>query len=141
MSKPNRTAWLVYGGIAGAVVFSVLAVLMLAWAKYFVPDSVHMSWTEAPILLLLTVPSGFMLGGWIGYEIAPKTKLERVEFLKEGLFFLAVMGVSQFILHGLWDKPEAKDNFWVSVAWDVGPIILASCFWKLLSRRKRKAGS
>jgi hypothetical protein len=141
MSKSDRTTWLVYGGVVGAVAFSVLAVLILAWLKYFVPLSTHMSWAQAPILLLLTVPCGFMLGGWIGYDIAPKTKPERAQFFKEGLFCLFIVAICQLILHSLWNKPEANGKFGVLVtlvAWDLGPIILACSLWKLLSRRRRE---
>lgn len=119
----NYTSWIIYGGILSAVGLSLLAVLMLAWAKHFVPQSVHMSWAEWPILLALSVPGGLMVGGWLGYQLEPLSTRDRAWLLADVFIMVTIMLVSQWLLRKVWSEPDAQSKFMPALLWQLTPLM------------------
>jgi len=73
----SQLHWILYGGAVGGAFFSLPALLMYAALRVLVPQHVRTSWREFPVTLFITMPFGFLLGGYAGYKMMPLASTDR----------------------------------------------------------------
>jgi len=140
MKTQQRQNWAFYGGLCGIVALTLLFFVYYAVAGYFHPNvfSRPFSVSGIPLMLAFTVPCGLLFGGFIGYELAPKSKQERMEEFYKYLFYAAFMLISDVFLRFFWDKDKVTENRFVEAVWSLGPLILAVSLWNGIERWKNR---
>ena len=142
MNKAERKTWLVYGGIVGAGVASLLGLAVVAWMMVFRPQSVFMSWAELPIVILIAAPSGIIMGAWMAHELAQLSKEDRREYVLDLVKNLPVFGVlfvvTRWVQLQFWPKVEPQNNFPVALLWELVPLVPVVIYDKWLRHKIRR---